>query len=168
MCFKIHQQHDCIIEQTGPKHIRRLLIPHARCLFRKSYARRFEPHQRGKGPARSRHGRCVLCTLRPLTMPLPIARPISLPPEEHPRLAALVRAHATPQALALRCRLLLPDRGARVPRASAGGHREGLRAAYRRPLASSLSGARSYRSAGGAARGSTAALCPPPSGLRSW
>lgn len=28
MCFKIHQKHDCIIDQIGPKYIRRLLIPH--------------------------------------------------------------------------------------------------------------------------------------------
>ena len=28
MCFKIHQKHDCIIDQIGKKHIRRLLIPH--------------------------------------------------------------------------------------------------------------------------------------------
>src|SRR5262249_32893545 len=28
MCFKIHQNHDCIIKQIGPKYIRRLLIPH--------------------------------------------------------------------------------------------------------------------------------------------
>ena len=47
-------------------------------------------------------------------MPVPIARPVSLTPEEHARLASLVRAHATPQALAFRCRLILriaaPDR----------------------------------------------------------
>jgi hypothetical protein len=28
MCFKIHQKHNCIIEQIGPKYMRRLLIPH--------------------------------------------------------------------------------------------------------------------------------------------
>jgi hypothetical protein len=28
MCFKVHQKHDCIIEQIGAKHIRRILIPH--------------------------------------------------------------------------------------------------------------------------------------------
>jgi hypothetical protein len=47
-------------------------------------------------------------------MPVPIARPVSLTPEEHARLESLVRAHSTPQALALRCRLILriaaPDR----------------------------------------------------------
>jgi hypothetical protein len=47
-------------------------------------------------------------------MPVPIARPVSLPSEEHARLESLVRAHATPQALAFRCRLILrtaaPDR----------------------------------------------------------
>ena len=47
-------------------------------------------------------------------MPVPIARPVSLTPEEHARLASLVRAHSTPQALAFRCRLILrtaaPDR----------------------------------------------------------
>ena len=47
-------------------------------------------------------------------MPVPIACPVSLTPEEHTRLESLVRAHSTPQALAFRCRLLLriaaPDR----------------------------------------------------------
>ena len=47
-------------------------------------------------------------------MPVPIACPVSLPPEEHARLESLVRAHSTPQALAFRCRLILriaaPDR----------------------------------------------------------
>jgi hypothetical protein len=27
MCFKIHQRHDCIIQQIGPNYIRRLIIP---------------------------------------------------------------------------------------------------------------------------------------------
>jgi Homeodomain-like domain len=40
-------------------------------------------------------------------MPIPIACPISLAPEEHARLESLVRAHSTPQAFALRCRLIL-------------------------------------------------------------
>ena len=47
-------------------------------------------------------------------MPVPIACPVSLAPEEHARLESRVRAHSTPQALALRCRLILrtaaPDR----------------------------------------------------------
>lgn len=47
-------------------------------------------------------------------MPVPMACPVSLAPEEHARLESLVRAHSTPQALALRCRLILrtaaPDR----------------------------------------------------------
>jgi Homeodomain-like domain len=47
-------------------------------------------------------------------MPVPIACPVSLTPEEHARLESLVRAHSTPQALAFRCRLILrtgaPDR----------------------------------------------------------
>jgi Homeodomain-like domain len=47
-------------------------------------------------------------------MPVPIACPLSLAPEEHARLESLVRAHSTPQALAFRCRLILritaPDR----------------------------------------------------------
>ena len=40
-------------------------------------------------------------------MPVPLARPVSLSPDEHAQLASLVRAHSTPQALALRCRLIL-------------------------------------------------------------
>jgi putative transposase len=51
-------------------------------------------------------------------MPVPIACPISLAPEEHGRLESLVRAHSTPQALAFRCRLILrtaaPDRPANL------------------------------------------------------
>ena len=58
--------------------------------------------------------RHFLCMIRTVTMPVPIARPISLTPEEHTRLELLVRAHSTPQALAFRCRLILrtaaPDR----------------------------------------------------------
>ena len=40
-------------------------------------------------------------------MPVPLARPVFLPPDEQTRLETLVRAHSTPQALALRCRLIL-------------------------------------------------------------
>ena len=40
-------------------------------------------------------------------MPVPLARPVSLTLDDHTRLESLVRAHSTPQALALRCRLLL-------------------------------------------------------------
>ena len=49
-----------------------------------------------------------------MTMPVPIAHPVSLTADEHARLASLVRAHSTPQALAFRCRFILrtaaPDR----------------------------------------------------------
>ena len=51
-------------------------------------------------------------------MPVPIAHPVSLTPEEHTRLESLVRAHSTPQALAFRCQLILriaaPDRPANL------------------------------------------------------
>jgi putative transposase len=51
-------------------------------------------------------------------MPVPLARPVSLPPDEHTQLESLVRAHSTPQALAFRCRLILrsaaPDRPSHV------------------------------------------------------
>ena len=40
-------------------------------------------------------------------MPVPFAPPVSLTADEQTRLEALVRAHSTPQALALRCRLIL-------------------------------------------------------------
>jgi hypothetical protein len=47
-------------------------------------------------------------------MPLPVAPPVYLADRDRPHLQALVRATATPQALALRCRLILraadPDR----------------------------------------------------------
>ena len=52
-------------------------------------------------------------------MPVPLARPVSLTSDEQTRLEALVRAHSTPQALALRCRLILrsaaPDQPSNVP-----------------------------------------------------
>src|SRR5216684_4323720 len=51
-------------------------------------------------------------------MPVPLARPVSLTSDDHARLESLVRAHSTPQALALRCRLLLriaaPDQPSNV------------------------------------------------------
>jgi hypothetical protein len=40
-------------------------------------------------------------------MPVPFARPLQLTDDERQSLAALARAHSTPQALALRCRLIL-------------------------------------------------------------
>ena len=56
-------------------------------------------------------------------MPGPIACPIALAPEEHARLESLVRAHSTPQAFALRCRLILrvaaPDRPSHLQVATA-------------------------------------------------
>ena len=56
-------------------------------------------------------------------MPVPLARPVSLTPDEHTQLESLVRAHSTPQALAFRCRLILrsaaPDRPAHVQVATA-------------------------------------------------
>src|SRR5262249_8657544 len=65
---------------------------------------------------------CPFCTIRIVAMPVPIARPVSLPSEEHARLESLVRAHSTPQALAFRCRLILrtaaPDRPSHLQVAS--------------------------------------------------
>jgi hypothetical protein len=56
-------------------------------------------------------------------MPVPLARPVSLTPDEHTRLESLVRAHSTPQALAFRCRLILrsaaPDRPSNLQVAAA-------------------------------------------------
>jgi len=40
-------------------------------------------------------------------MPVPYAPPVRLVDEERTQLESLVRAHATPQALAFRCRLIL-------------------------------------------------------------
>ena len=51
-------------------------------------------------------------------MPVPMACPVTLAPEEHARLESLVRAHSTPQALSFRCQLLLriaaPDQPSNV------------------------------------------------------
>jgi hypothetical protein len=56
-------------------------------------------------------------------MPVPLACPVTLAPEEHARLESLVRAHSPPQALALRCRLILriaaPDRPSNLQVATA-------------------------------------------------
>jgi hypothetical protein len=54
-------------------------------------------------------------------MPVPLARPVSLTAEDHARIESLVRAHSTPQALALRCRGLL--------RVAAGDHPSNLQVA---------------------------------------
>ena len=40
-------------------------------------------------------------------MPHPFAPKLDLPPEERQRLQVLTRAHSSPQALVLRCRLIL-------------------------------------------------------------
>jgi hypothetical protein len=56
-------------------------------------------------------------------MPVPLACPVSLAPEEYARLESLVRAHSTPQALAFRGRLILrtaaPDRPSNLQGATA-------------------------------------------------
>lgn len=47
-------------------------------------------------------------------MPIPIAPPLTLSGDEQAGLESIVRAHSTPQSLALRCRMILraagPDR----------------------------------------------------------
>ncbi len=48
-------------------------------------------------------------------MPVPLARPVSLTPDEHTQLESLVRAHSTPQALAFRCRLILRSAAPDLP-----------------------------------------------------
>ena len=40
-------------------------------------------------------------------MPMPFARPVTLPTDDRERLESLARAHSTPQALAFRCQLIL-------------------------------------------------------------
>ena len=40
-------------------------------------------------------------------MPVPLATPVTLAGAEQSRLESLIRAHSTPQALALRCRVIL-------------------------------------------------------------
>jgi hypothetical protein len=40
-------------------------------------------------------------------MPVPLAPPVTLAGEAQSRLESLIRAHSTPQALALRCRVIL-------------------------------------------------------------
>jgi hypothetical protein len=54
-------------------------------------------------------------------MPVPYAPPVRLADEERAQLESLVRAHATPQAFAFRCRLIL--------RAAAPDHPPNLRIA---------------------------------------
>src|SRR6266436_7837136 len=45
--------------------------------------------------------------LRSWTMPVPLAHPVTLAHDEPSRLASIVRAHSTPQALAFRCQVIL-------------------------------------------------------------
>jgi hypothetical protein len=56
-------------------------------------------------------------------MPAPDAPPVTLAAEEQAHLESLTRAHATPQALAFRCRLILqmaaPDRPSNLQLAAA-------------------------------------------------
>jgi Winged helix-turn helix len=54
-------------------------------------------------------------------LPVPYAPPVTLADEERTQLAALARAHSTPQALAFRCRLIV--------RAAASDHPSHLRLA---------------------------------------
>ena len=85
-----------------------------RCPFRKSCASMFWVRQRVKLWVGSPHVVLPLLHDKDLPMPVPIACPVSLAPEEHARVESLVRAHSTPQAFAFRCRLILrtaaPDR----------------------------------------------------------
>jgi len=49
----------------------------------------------------------VSLVLRSATMPVPLAPHVTLGSDEQSHLESLVRAHTTPQALVLRCRLIL-------------------------------------------------------------
>ena len=93
-------------------------------------------------------------------MPVPLARPVSLAPDEQTRLEALVRAHSTPQALALRCRLILRSA---VPDQPSNGQVATELACERHTVARwrrALSSARPHWPARCAALGSPAALFP--------
>ena len=65
-------------------------------------------------PHTIRYGYLAWLQTRITSMPVPYAPPVTLADEERRQLEALARAHATPQALAFRCRLILrtaaPDR----------------------------------------------------------
>src|SRR6266704_2538303 len=86
----------------------------SRCPFRKSCASTFWRRQRIElGHCRIMFDHFSL-VIRSSTMPVPLAPPVTLGCEEQAHLASIVRAHSTPQALVLRCRLILrtaaPDR----------------------------------------------------------
>src|SRR5882724_9729929 len=80
---------------------------HARCPFRKSCASIFGcPPRVEWGCRRIMFGHFSL-VLRRTTMPVPLAPHVTLGGDEQSHLESLVRAHSTPQALVLRCRLIL-------------------------------------------------------------
>ena len=86
----------------------------ARCPFRKSYASTFwRGYHVEWGHCHVMLGHPSLA-IRSSTMPVPLAPRVTLADDEQSRLAAIVRAHSTPQAFAFRCQLILraaaPDR----------------------------------------------------------
>src|SRR4030095_11896389 len=121
---------------------------------------------------------CPFCTIRILPMPVPIARPVSLPSEEHARLESLVRAHSTPQALAFRCRLILrtaaPDRPSNLQVATEMAcERHTVGRLRQRYLAHGLRGSSPAAPRGAVCRGQPETrprLFPPPLGgvLTTW
>src|SRR5882724_2326634 len=89
-------------DASGP-----LLLICPRCPFRKSCASIFGcPPRVAWGCRRIMFGHFSL-VLRRTTMPAPLAPHVTLGGDEQSHLESLVRAHSTPQALVLRCRLIL-------------------------------------------------------------
>jgi hypothetical protein len=89
-------------------------------------------------------GHCSL-VLRNSTRPVPLAPPVTFEGDEPSHLESIVRAQSTPQALVLRCRLLLrtaaPDRPSNLPVAQARhGNRPPVGRWRRRYLAQGLRG----------------------------
>ena len=79
----------------------------ARCPFRKSCASPFWRRQRRElGHCRIMFGHFSL-VIRSSTMPVPLAPPVTLGCDAQSHLESIVRAHSTPQALVLRCQLIL-------------------------------------------------------------
>ena len=94
-------------------------------------------------------------------MPVPLAPHVTLADDERSQLESLVRAHSTPQALVLRCRVIPAGCGAGSPLSPTRGPGAALSPPYGGPLAQSLSGAGFQWPARCAAPRSATALFPP-------
>src|SRR5437899_4717728 len=86
-----------------------------RCPFRKSYASTFWRSEGVELGALSCHVWTSLPGDKEWTMPVPLAPPVTFADDEQCRVESIVRAHSTPQALSLRCQVILRTAAADRP-----------------------------------------------------